>query len=153
MDRAVGVIVLLLAAAAGLMLWAALAFSEPQHRKPPDEGLLFDTWQILYDTQAPSLPVIVTAIAVALGFAAFVVSLERIITNRYRRSENPAKILLAPKIVMAETFGEFHGEVTVTVLIPGSPCSPPLWPSTQSCMSCSRPSRHCPSSIPWIGCP
>ncbi len=117
MDRAVGVIVLLLGAAAAAMLWLGLSLAG-QDREPPQRGLVFETWQILYDTQAPSTGVLLIAIAIALFAAALVTYVERLIANKYRRSDNPAETPLAPKIVMAETFGVFHGPVTVTVLIP-----------------------------------
>lgn len=118
MDRAVGVVVLALAVAAGAMLWLALALAGPERRLPPAQGVLFETWRVLYDTQAPSVSVLLMAIAVALFFAALVAAMERTIANRYRRSENPGETPLAPKVVMEETFGVYHGPVTVTVLIP-----------------------------------
>lgn len=118
MDRAVGLVVLLLAVAAAGMLWMSLSLTDPARRTPPQRGLLFETWRILYDTQAPSARVILMAVAVALLFAAAVATMERTIANRYRRSENPGVTPLAPKIVMQRTRGVFHGPVTVTVLIP-----------------------------------
>lgn len=118
MDRAVGVVVLALAAAAGAMLWLALALSGPERRTPPSQGVLFETWRVLYDTQAPAVTVMLMAVAVALFFAALVTAMERTIANRYRRSEDPGETPLAPKVVMERTYGVFHGPVTVTVLIP-----------------------------------
>ncbi len=118
MDRAVGLVVLLLAAAAASMLWLGLALSGTQRRTPPEQGVLFQTWQFLYDTQAPAPRVLLMAVAVAFFFAALVTATERTIARRYRRSENSGVTPLAPKIVMARTRGEFHGPVTVTVLIP-----------------------------------
>jgi cellulose synthase/poly-beta-1,6-N-acetylglucosamine synthase-like glycosyltransferase len=118
MDRAVGVVVLALAAGAAAMLWLALALAGPERRTPPGEGVLFKTWRVLYDTQAPSVSVLLMAVAVALFFAAAVAAMERTIANRYRRSEEAGQTPLAPKIVMQQTFGVYHGPVTVTVLIP-----------------------------------
>lgn len=118
MDRAVGVVVLAIAAAAGVMLWLALALSSPDRRTPPAQGVLFETWRVLYDTQAPSLSVLLMAVAVALFFAAIVAAMERTIANRYRTSENSGETPLAPKVVMEQTYGVYHGPVTVTVLIP-----------------------------------
>lgn len=118
MDRAVGVVVLALAGSAAAMVWLALTLSGPEARRPPGEGMLFDTWQVLYDTQAPAVPVLLTAVAVALLFAAAVSIMERTIARRYRRSQNLGETPLAPKIVMDLTYGDFHGAVTVTVVIP-----------------------------------
>ncbi|HQR79389.1 MAG TPA: glycosyltransferase family 2 protein [Actinomycetota bacterium] len=118
MDRAVGVVVLALAMAAGAMLWLALALSGPERRTPPGQGLLFQTWRFLYDTQAPAAPVLLMAVAVALFFAAAVAVMERTIATRYRRSHDSGETPLAPKVVMEQTYGVYHGPVTVTVLIP-----------------------------------
>lgn len=118
MDRAVGVVVLTLALAAGAMLWTGLALSSPGTRTPPEEGVLFHTWRFLYDTQAPPVGVILVAGAVALFLAAGVAVTERVISNRYRRSFDPHVAPLAPRVVMHETAGVFHGPVTVTVLVP-----------------------------------
>ncbi|MGG5257263.1 glycosyltransferase family 2 protein [Phycicoccus avicenniae] len=107
-----------MALAAAAMLWFALALTDPESRTPPDEGLLFGAWQVLYDTQAPSTQLLVAAVALALLLAAAVAAIESRISKRYRRSENAGETPLAPKLVMARTAGVFHGPVTVTVLIP-----------------------------------
>ena len=44
--------------------------------------------------------------------------LERRLVTRARRSEDPDRMPLAPKLVMAETRGVYAGPVTITVLIP-----------------------------------
>lgn len=118
LERGVGVVVLGMAVGAGLMLWFGLALSDPQTRTPPDEGLVFGVWQVLYDTQAPSTRMMVVAVAVALLLAAGVAAVERRIATRYRRSEDVTVTPLAPKPVMAATAGRYAGPVTVTVLIP-----------------------------------
>ena len=117
MGRAVGVAVVGLAVMAGLMLWLALALSEPEALEAR-EGTLFGTWRILYDTYAPSVAVIIAALAVALAFAALATGVETVVANRYRRATDRVGTPLAPKIVMAETRGVFHGAVSITVLIP-----------------------------------
>ena len=118
LERAVGVVVLVMAAAAGAMLWSGLALSDPQTRRPPEEGVVFGLWNILYDTQAPSTRLLLVAVAIALLLGAGVAGVERAIATRYRRSEDPGITPLAPKLVMARTAGVHHGPVTVTVLIP-----------------------------------
>lgn len=118
LQRGTGVFVILMAVAAAGMLWFALALSSPAARTPPEEGLVFGIWQVLYDTEAPSTQMLVAAIAVALLLAAGVAFVESRISTRYRRSENAGETPLAPKLVMARTAGVYHGPVTVTVLIP-----------------------------------
>lgn len=117
MSRAVGVGVLGLAAMAGLMLGLAIALSDPRAQQAR-VAELFGRYRVLYDTYAPPLHVIVAALVVALVFAALAATVERVVTNRYRRSSDARGTPLAPKLVMAETSGVFHGPVTITVLIP-----------------------------------
>ncbi len=74
-------------------------------------------FHVFYDTQAPALALVAGAIGLGLLFAAGVALVERVVTDRSRRSTDVEK-LLAPKRVMAETRGVFGGPVTVTVLIP-----------------------------------
>lgn len=116
MGRTVGVAVVGLAAMAGLMLWLALALSDARAQSA-QEGHLFN-WRFLYDTYAPPVAVIVAALAVALVFVAIASTVETTVANRYRRGTDAEVTPLAPKIVMAETTGVFHGPVTITVLIP-----------------------------------
>lgn len=116
--RAVGLIILGLAAGAAVLLWIAVARGAAPTGSPPDEGLLFGIWHVFYDTEAPSGGVILAAGALALVFAAGVAVLERRITNGARRSENSGDTPLAPKVVMAATHGVYAGPVTVTVLVP-----------------------------------
>lgn len=118
LERTIGVVILMIALGSAGMLGLALALSDPAVRQPAQEGWLFNAWRILYDTQAPSVAVLIAAVALGLLLAALVASVERLITTRYRRSENAVETPLAPKLVMAETAGVFHGPVTVTVLIP-----------------------------------
>lgn len=58
------------------------------------------------------------AILLALLLALGIALLERRILLRSRRSSNIVRHPLAPKIIMADTRGVFHGPVTVTTLIP-----------------------------------
>lgn len=80
--------------------------------------MLFGAWKIFYDTEMPSVRVLLAAAGVALLLAAGVAFLDRRISTRARRSHDPGRMPLAPKVVMAHTRGEFAGPVTITVLIP-----------------------------------
>jgi cellulose synthase/poly-beta-1,6-N-acetylglucosamine synthase-like glycosyltransferase len=117
-ERAIGLVILGAAGGAALLLWVAITASGPFATKTPKEGVLLGVWEVIYDTQAPSLRVLLAAGAVAVLMAAGVAGLERRIANRSRRSNDHLSTPLAPKIVMAATRGVFAGPVTVTVLIP-----------------------------------
>ena len=117
-QRAVGLVILGTALLGAAMIWLAIGHEGAVPAARPSEGLLFGIWQVLYDTEAPSLRVVLAAGGLALLFAAGVASLERRVVGRARRSNNPAVAPLAPKIVMSETRDVFAGPVTVTVLIP-----------------------------------
>ena len=116
--RAVGLIILGLATAGATLLWFAIARGTAPTGRPPQDGLLFGIWHVFYDTEAPSVRVVLAAFALALLFAAGVAVLERRITNGSRRSDNDHSTPLAPKVVMAATYGVYAGPVTVTVLVP-----------------------------------
>lgn len=117
LERLVGLIVLGLTGLAALLLWLAVANST-HPRTEQHRGVLFGAWDVIYDTQAPSLRVLLVAIAVALVCAAGLGYLEYRVITTYRRSTNSRGLPLAPRVVMADTKGRFDGEVTVTVLVP-----------------------------------
>lgn len=115
--RVIGIGVVGIAGMAGLLLWLAIALSGPTS-PGAREVRLFDTWDVVYDDYIPPVRVLVAAIIVAFIFVVIAATVERTVTNRYRRSIDAEGLPLAPKIVMAETRGEFHGPVTITVLVP-----------------------------------
>lgn len=117
-QRWVGIFIAVLAGGAAALLWFAVASGDPQVRDEPTEGYLLGFWRVLYDSEAPTLRVILTAVAMALLLAVGVALLERRIASRSRRSNDASASPLAPKIVMAATRGVYAGPVTVTVLIP-----------------------------------
>jgi len=117
-QRAVGVMILGTAVLGGLLLWLAVSSTQHHGGQAPREWFVLGLWQVLYDTAAPSSGELLAATGMALLFAAGVALLERRISNRSRRSEDLDRLPLAPKIVMAETRGVFHGPVTITVLVP-----------------------------------
>lgn len=115
--RVIGIGVIGVAGMAGLLLWLAIALADPT--SPGVEKLtLFNTLEVVYDNYIPPVRVLIAAIIVAFIFVAIAATVERTVTNRYRRSIDSAGLPLAPKIVMAETRGIFHGPVTITVLVP-----------------------------------
>lgn len=116
--RGVGLVVLLAAAAAAGLMWFAISSSGEAAVHAPSQRVLFGVWDVLYDTQAPSLCAALAAVALALLCAAGIAVLEQRVTNRYRRSSDRTGTPLAPKVVMEQTRGPFAGPVTVTVLVP-----------------------------------
>lgn len=115
--RVIGIGVIGLAGMAGLLLWLAITLSDPTS-PGVQEARIFDLWDIVYDDYVPPVRVLITAVIVAFIFVVIAATVERTVTNRYRRSLDGEGLPLAPKIVMAETRGVFHGEVTITVLVP-----------------------------------
>ncbi|WP_198554432.1 glycosyltransferase family 2 protein [Nocardioides alpinus] len=99
-------------------LWVAIAQGDPEAGQRPSEGVLFGIWRVFYDTEMPAPRVLLAAVGVALLLAAGVAGLERRLLDRARRSEDSDRMPLAPKLVMAQTRGEYAGPVTITVLIP-----------------------------------
>ena len=86
LQRGIGVVILGMTAGAATMLWLALTLSGPEVRRPPDEGVLFGVWEVFYDTQAPSVRVLLVAVSVALLLAAGVASVKQRIASVARRS-------------------------------------------------------------------
>lgn len=77
------------------------------------------TWlTLLYSWQAPPTYAIVSALLVGLVVVVSFVGLEVRDVNFSRRSHDKNHKKLAPWVLMRSTRGVFHGEVTVTVLIP-----------------------------------
>ncbi len=118
LQRAVGLVIVGMAALAGLLLWLLIASEGPRDWDEPASGAVLGVWEVLYDTAAPTTRELIAAIAVAVVMAAGVAWTEKRIADRARRSFAPDALPLAPKVVMAETRGRYDGPVTVTVLIP-----------------------------------
>ncbi len=117
LGRYVGLVIAGMAICGALLLWFVVSARSPSVTPSAKSRSLLGFWHVLYDTQAPALPLVVGAIGLGLVLAVVVATVERVVLDRSRRSTNVEK-LLAPKHVMAETRGVFGGPVTVTVLIP-----------------------------------
>lgn len=115
--RVIGIGVVGIAAMAALLLWLAVLLADPTS-PGTEEAELFDRWKVLYDNYVPPVRVLIAAIVVAFVFVIIAATVERTVSNRYRRSIDGERLPLAPKIVMAETRGVFHGPITITVLVP-----------------------------------
>lgn len=104
-----------------------------------DQRLLFGGWRLLYNTQAPATGILMTAAGVAVLCAAGVAAIERRVTNRSRRSDDPRGAPLAPKVVMRRTRGRYAGPMTVTVLIPAHNEQAGIGATLRSLSAQSRP--------------
>ncbi|WDF33109.1 glycosyltransferase family 2 protein [Arthrobacter agilis] len=118
LDRIVGLVIAAIVIAAAGLLWLAVAVNGPDTTVADSNDVVIGVWRVLYNADAPALPVILTAIALALLAAAGLAIVERRISTTSRRSMDPTDRPLAPKVVMGANRGVFAGEVTVTVLIP-----------------------------------
>ena len=138
-QRAIGLLVLGATGSAAALLWFAVAAADPETTSTPQSGTVFGSWQVFYDTQAPSRQAILVAAALAVLFAAGLALLERRIATRSRRSVNEQGSPLAPRVVMAATKDVFAGPVTVTVLIPAHHEEGSLAATIASLLSQSHP--------------
>jgi biofilm PGA synthesis N-glycosyltransferase PgaC len=117
-QRAAGLVILGGSWSAAILLMVVVSRSPKAAVEAPAEAVVFGAWRILYDANAPSIVTVVSAVGLAIFCAWAVSSLERRVATNARRSETGTRTPLVPKIVMAESHGEFAGPVTITVLIP-----------------------------------
>jgi cellulose synthase/poly-beta-1,6-N-acetylglucosamine synthase-like glycosyltransferase len=117
LGRYIGLVIAGIAISAALVLWFVASTRAPTGYQPVRSKELLWGWHVVYDDRAPALAVLLGAVGLGVIFAAAAAIVERVVSNRSRRSTDARK-LLAPKRVMAETRGVFGGPVTVTVLIP-----------------------------------
>ncbi|MGV0108886.1 glycosyltransferase [Arthrobacter sp. CP30] len=118
LDRIVGLVIVGLVTLAAALLWLAVAANGPDTSISESHDAVVGIWSVLYNSDAPEMNVILSAIALALLAGAGLALVERRIATKARRSMNPGHQPLAPKVVMSANRGAFSGEVTVTVLIP-----------------------------------
>lgn len=118
LERFVGVVVIGTALLGAALVIIGVLLAAPAREDHERQGVIFGIWKVFYSSDAPPTLMLLAGAGIGLLFAAGVALLERRILTRSRRSEDPDRQPLAPKIVMAETRGIFHGPVTITVLIP-----------------------------------
>ena len=134
-----GVFVLVVVGGAALALWSATAAWMPEMPIGIHETAALGTWNVLYDAHAPAWTVIIAAVFIA-ALAAVGVSIgERVVYDRARRSIGDPNRPLSPRTVLAETRGVFHGDVTVTVLIPAHNEQASIGATLDSLLAQSRP--------------
>lgn len=117
LERFVGVAVLAATGSVALALWFVVS-DDPVPVKPNRDTWVFGVLHLVYANDLPPKNAIFGAIGVAVFLVGLVFFVEQRIAQRFRRSTRVRRTPLAPKIVMAETRGQFLGEVRVTVLVP-----------------------------------
>lgn len=114
----IGLLVLAFVISALVVIAYALQTTNTALSQPITEVLVFDFLSINYSWQAPPLFAVLAALAVGLVVVLTFVGLEIRDVNLSRRSHDAVHKKLSPWVLMNSTQGVFHGEVTITALIP-----------------------------------
>ena len=114
----IGLLVLLTVIGAFIVISYTLQTNDVILTQPPEQLLIFDLFTVSYSWQAPPLFAVIAAIATGLIVVVTFVGLELRDANVSRRSHDSIHKKLSPWVLMESTQGVFHGEVTLTALIP-----------------------------------
>lgn len=114
----VGLMVLAIAVLAFLVVAFTLQTVDVTLTQPQTNVMLVNWFTIFYSWQAPPIYAIIAALTIGLMVVVAFVGLEIRDVNFSRRSHDKRHKKLAPWVLMRSTKGVFHGDVTVTVLIP-----------------------------------
>lgn len=114
----VGLMVLSIAVLAFVVIAFTLQTADVTLTEPHQNVMLVNWFTVLYSWQAPPIYAIVAALTIGLMVVVAFVGLEIRDVNFSRRSHDKRHKKLAPWVLMRSTKGVFHGDVTVTVLIP-----------------------------------
>jgi poly-beta-1,6-N-acetyl-D-glucosamine synthase len=114
----VGALVLAIAIVAFFVIVYTLNTVDVTLTEPPLRQTFFSQFPVSYSWQAPPLFAVIAALTLGLMVVVAFVGLELRDVNLARRSHDKRHKKLSPWVLMRSTKGEFHGDVTVTVLIP-----------------------------------
>jgi cellulose synthase/poly-beta-1,6-N-acetylglucosamine synthase-like glycosyltransferase len=114
----IGLLVLVLVILAFIVLSYTLETNDVTLTEPPTSVLIFEFLTLTYSWQAPPLFAVIAAIAIGFIVVVSFVGLELRDANLSRRSHDSVHKKLSPWVLMESTKGVFHGEVTLTALIP-----------------------------------
>lgn len=134
----IGLLVLLTAVCGFIVISFALQTNDVTLTQQPAKLLIFEFFTLSYSWQAPPLFAVIAAIAVGLIVVVTFVGLELRDANLSRRSQDTHHKKLSPWVLMQSTNGVFHGEVTLTVLIPAHNEEALLGATVRSLMDQSR---------------
>lgn len=114
----IGLLVLAFVISSLVVIAYALQTSNTTLTQPASRLLVFDFLSLTYSWQAPPLFAVLAALAVGLIVVVTFVGLEIRDVNLSRRSHDAVHKKLSPWVLMDSTKGVFHGEVSITALIP-----------------------------------
>jgi len=114
----IGLILLFIAIGAFIVISYALQTTNVTLTRAPEKLFVLNFFTLSYSWQVPPLFAVIAAIATGLIVVVIFVGLELRDTNLSRRSHDSIHKKLSPWVLMESTQGVFHGEVTVTALIP-----------------------------------
>jgi biofilm PGA synthesis N-glycosyltransferase PgaC len=114
----IGLLVLGIIVSSLVVIAYALQTTNTTLTQPASRLLVFDFLSITYSWQAPPLFAVLAALGVGLIVVVTFVGLEIRDVNLSRRSHDTVHKKLSPWVLMDSTQGVFHGEVTITALIP-----------------------------------
>lgn len=114
----VGLMVLSIAVLAFIVIAFTLQTADVTLTEPNQNVMLVNWFTVFYSWQAPPIYAIIAALTIGLMVVVAFVGLEIRDVNFSRRSHDKRHKKLAPWVLMRSTKGVFHGDVTVTVLIP-----------------------------------
>ena len=114
----VGLLVIGTAVIAFTLVSYALQISDLTVTDPPRAVIVVESVPVFYSWQAPPLFAVIAAIAIGMTVVVAFVGLELRDVNLSRRSHDKRHKKLSPWVLMRSTKGVFHGEVTITALIP-----------------------------------
>lgn len=117
-ESLIGLLVLGIAVLAFLVIAFTLETTDVTVTQPASKLVVLEAVPVWYSWQAPPLFAVIAAIAVGMTVVVAFVGLELRDANLSRRSHDSRHKKLSPWVLMQSTEGVFHGEVTVTVLIP-----------------------------------
>lgn len=117
-ESLIGLLVLAIAILAFFVVIFALQTTSVEISQPAVRYLILGDIPLWYSWQIPPLFAVIAAIAVGMTVVVAFVGLELRDANLSRRSHDSRHKRLSPWVLMKSTEGVFHGEVTVTVLIP-----------------------------------
>jgi cellulose synthase/poly-beta-1,6-N-acetylglucosamine synthase-like glycosyltransferase len=114
----IGLLVLGIVFSALAVIAYAIQTNDVTLTQPASRLIVFDFLSLTYSWQAPPLFAVLAALAVGLIVVVSFVGLEIRDVNLSRRSHDAVHKKLSPWVLMQSTQGVFHGEVTITALIP-----------------------------------
>lgn len=114
----IGLLVLGISVVSFTVIFYTLQTTDLTLTQPAKQLLFLGQFPLHYSWQAPPLFAVIAAIAIGMTVVVAFVGLELRDANLSRRSHDTTHKKLSPWVLMQSTEGVFHGEVTITALIP-----------------------------------